>query len=898
MEKPQFLKLINDFKAQSIDEKSFLEMLHKQIDRHEKEKEVLLALSNDITRARVKTDLIKIISSRLKGLFYFTHAVVSLIDERNQTYYPFLLDKDSLQIKHRAELPSLLATSFFLGDPFISRVAGSEVPVAFLLDDIMGKPGVPAFIKVNYECGIRKAMIAPLKSKMEIIGFVFIYSDRTDSFSDHFKAIVRRISPQLSSAVSNVIINEEIKHKEWVNEVLLTVSNNLATVRDKKDLLKVVNDGLKKLVDFTHNMMIVLNETRENYSVYQTDPDSPVLSLARYVEASGMLNPVKDGVYDLASLSDKPVVFDMTLFDLNKVPLWFKLNYATGAREMVINSLPGKGARQLSLVLFANKTGSFDEAALNIIERVSSQLSTTASNITANEEVLSKEQEKSFLLEFSYHIAAARSKEDLSLAFQTAVKKLSSVKGYVIRLINDDRKTTSSYIYDSTIAFKDDPEFKEMIALKFDIRDGLQDKILNGVEPILLITEEEMRRSSAPRYVLFWKHVGFRKMIGAPLRTGNKDLGILFMETDVINMPLLKGICAQISTAISNVIVNEQNITYKRMLEVENDQLKEQINTIYNSSDIIGNGPEMQKVYHLMSIVAKSNSTVLLLGETGTGKELIARGIHSGSPRKDKLMVKVNCAALPANLIESELFGHEKGSFTGAIERRAGKFELAHNSTLFLDEIGELPLDLQVKLLRVIQEREFERIGGKNTIKVDVRIIAATNRNLEEEVNAGRFRADLYYRLNVFPISLPPLRKRMEDIVPLANFFLTRHSKNTGIKVTSISNRVIQELKSYPWPGNVRELEHLLERSILMSDDSVIREVYLPKNHIGKEVFIGQTLDEMERAHIIQTLKTCGGKIAGAGGAAGVLGTPSTTLHAKMKKLKISKTDYLSKVPE
>ncbi len=236
----------------------------------------------------------------------------------------------------------------------------------------------------------------------------------------------------------------------------------------------------------------------------------------------------------------------------------------------------------------------------------------------------------------------------------------------------------------------------------------------------------------------------------------------------------------------------------------------------------------MQKVYRLMSLVAESNSTVLILGETGTGKELIARAIHNASLRKDKLMVKVNCAAMPANLIESELFGHERGAFTGAIERRIGKFELANTSTLFLDEIGEMPLEAQVKLLRVLQERELERVGGKNSIKVDVRIIVATNRNLEEEVKAGRFRSDLYYRLNVFPISLPPLRERIEDIEALANFFLNKYNKNTGKHISKISSKVMQQLRSYLWPGNVRELEHLVERSILLTSDSILREIYLP----------------------------------------------------------------------
>jgi transcriptional regulator with GAF, ATPase, and Fis domain len=894
MEKPGFLKVIDDFQNQLTDEKSFIKVLKKHVNCYEKEKDVLLELSNDITKVRAKVDLIKVFSSRLKSLFYFTHAVVSLIDKRDQTYYPFLIDREALKIKHRAELPSLLATRFFLDDPFISQADGADGPVSFLLDDIIGKPGIPGFLKVNYECGIKAAMIVPLKSKRETIGHVLVYSDRTDSFSDDFKAFIGMISPLLSSAVSNIITNEEIEFKEWVNEVLLDISNNLAAVRYKKDLLAVVNTGLKKLVKFTHNVMTILDGTGENYKVYVTDPDSPTQKFPKYIEAVKRSNPINDGIYNVASSQNGPVVFDMASFDLDKTPLWFKLNYAAGAREMVVNLLPGKAERELSLILFADKKGSFDAAALNIVERISSQLFTAASNIAANEEILNKEREKSFLLDLSHDIAAVRSKHDLSVVVQAAIKKLSPVKSYIIRLINNDGVTTSPYIYDSTTTFKDDTQVRQIITAKFDIKDGIQDKVLRSAEPVLFITAEEMKRAVVPQYVRIWSHMELRKMIGIALRTGNKDIGVVFMETDVINLPVLKGICAQISTAISNVLNNEQLITYKSMLEVENDHLKEQINTIYNSSEIVGNGTEMQQVYHLMSIVGKTNSTVLLMGETGTGKELVARGIHKSSPRKDKLMIKINCAALPANLIESELFGHERGAFTGAIEKRIGKFEQAHNSTLFLDEIGELPLELQVKLLRVIQEREFERIGGKTTIKVDVRIIAATNRNLEEEVAAGHFRADLYYRLNVFPISLPPLRKRIEDIAPLANYFLARHSKNTGVKVTSISSKVMQELKSYQWPGNVRELEHLLERSVLLTNGSVLREIYLPKTRFGKDLSVNRTLEEIERAHIIQTLKTCGGKIAGSGGAADVLGTPSTTLHAKMKKLKISKTDYLS----
>lgn len=299
-----------------------------------------------------------------------------------------------------------------------------------------------------------------------------------------------------------------------------------------------------------------------------------------------------------------------------------------------------------------------------------------------------------------------------------------------------------------------------------------------------------------------------------------------------------------------------------------------------------------------MSLVADSNTTVLVLGETGTGKELIARALHNASPRKDKLMVKINCAALPANLIESELFGHERGAFTGAIDKRIGKFELANHSSLFLDEVGELPLEAQAKLLRVIQERELERVGGKQTIKIDVRLIAATNRNLEEEVKAGRFRADLYFRLNVFPINLPPLRDRQEDIEPLTHFFVQKFSRTTGRRIKKVTPKVIQQLNSYTWPGNVRELEHIIERSVLLATDDTLHDVYIPKNTSSDKqeqaLLLNRTLDEVERSYIIETLKRCAGKISGTGSAAEILKIPGNTLHSKMKKLGISKSDYFA----
>jgi DNA-binding NtrC family response regulator len=309
---------------------------------------------------------------------------------------------------------------------------------------------------------------------------------------------------------------------------------------------------------------------------------------------------------------------------------------------------------------------------------------------------------------------------------------------------------------------------------------------------------------------------------------------------------------------------------------------------------IIGNSHLLLNVFDQISQVAPFDTSVLLLGESGTGKERIADCIHNLSSRKAKALIKINCATLPATLIESELFGHEKGSFTGAIDKRIGKFELANGGTIFLDEIGEMPVDLQVKLLRVLQEKEIEPIGSRSPVKVDVRVIAATNRNLEKEVAEGRFRLDLYYRLNVFPIELPALRDRVDDIPALANYFINIYNRKSGKKITGVSDKILKHMMTYDWPGNIRELEHLIERSVLLAKGTIIEDVSIPANQ-KKEVsaitqgFALKTIHENERDYIIEVLKKCNGRVWGIGGAAELLNIPPSTLKSKMKKLGIQK---------
>jgi len=327
----------------------------------------------------------------------------------------------------------------------------------------------------------------------------------------------------------------------------------------------------------------------------------------------------------------------------------------------------------------------------------------------------------------------------------------------------------------------------------------------------------------------------------------------------------------------------------KDQLEAERAYLQEEIKLEYNHENIIGHSDGINYVLYKVEQIAHSNTIVLVLGETGTGKELVARAIHGLSLRKERALMKVNCATLPSNLIESELFGHEKGAFTGANSRHLGRFEVADGATLFLDEIGELPLELQPKLLRVVQDGEFERLGSSHTIKVDVRIIAATNRNLEEEVRRGRFREDLWYRLNIFPITMPPLRDRLDDIPLLLDFYVKKISKRMGKSIEIIPTRVMNALQNYHWPGNVRELENVLERAVINSSGPKLRLVDELKTQQKDLSTTQKTLEAVEREHIVRILDQTQWRVSGKNGASEILGLNRSTLRARMRKLGILK---------
>ena len=407
-------------------------------------------------------------------------------------------------------------------------------------------------------------------------------------------------------------------------------------------------------------------------------------------------------------------------------------------------------------------------------------------------------------------------------------------------------------------------------------------------KPLLL---DELDQREFPNESTHWLlKEGIASACWLPLIRGEKCFGALCIgnrrpfSIGQQELLLLTDIANQVAVAVENALAFHQIKELQDKLANEKSYLEDEIRAEYDYEEMVGLSPEWRRVVEQIEIVAPTDATVLILGETGTGKELVARAIHNRSRRRERTLVKVNCASVPAGLLESELFGHEKGAFTGAIAQRIGRFELAHKGTILLDEIGDTPLDVQPKLLRALQERQFERLGSSRTMTVDARVIASTNHNLKERVQQRAFREDLFYRLNVFPITVPPLRERRSDIPLLVRYFVHKHSQRIRKRIETISPAVMDQLVRCNWPGNVRELENAIERAVILSRDGSLSfgELQLQETHIVP-------LQEAEREIVLRALRDCRGVIGGPKGAALKLGLKRTTLNSRLRKLGISR---------
>ena len=421
-----------------------------------------------------------------------------------------------------------------------------------------------------------------------------------------------------------------------------------------------------------------------------------------------------------------------------------------------------------------------------------------------------------------------------------------------------------------------------------------------------LIISNVAEESRWPQFLERVQPHGVQSLCMLPLTTARQRLGTLVFASrrpaayEAADAGFLQLVANQVAVAVENALAFQEIEAAFREIQAlkdklakENAYLEEEVRTEHNFGEIVGESAALRRVLKEVETVAPTGSTVLIRGETGTGKELIARALHELSPRRDRTFVKLNCAAIPTGLLESELFGHEKGAFTGAISQKAGRFELAHQGTLFLDEVGDIPPELQPKLLRVLQEQEFERLGGTKTIKVDVRLVTATHRDLARMVAECRFREDLYYRLNVFPLVLPPLRERPDDIPRLVRHFTQRFARRMGRRIEAIPSAVMEALVRYPWPGNIRELQNVIERAVILSPGPSLQvppgDLQPAPAQARTPAAAPSTLADAERDHILGVLRETGWVLSGPDGAAARLGMKRTTLQSKLKKLGISR---------
>jgi formate hydrogenlyase transcriptional activator len=700
--------------------------------------------------------------------------------------------------------------------------------------------------------------------------------------------------------------------------LLLHLNEAIATIRDKDQLFKVVTTKLRLIFPFDFIGINVFDKELQQKRLFLRDyygtDEAPVLpaDLDHFTPIAGspiemlVANPRVQQFTPQQYLADYPNYAPFNKFE------------KSGVKHITAVPLHIGGRLTGFLTLASRRVPDLTAADEKLLEKIGSLIAVAVSNTLAFEEVARREQERTLQLNITNALLSIKQREPLFRAVAEALNQVVAFEYFGLRVQRAGKQE----------AFEGFAEFSRLgevpgtplLALDPNRQHGLNQldtsTMYQQMSELLqtpgLYTADDFR-VLAQRYPLLrrvYEEYGTRAMLIVPIwgRADGAAVLILASPNPLAFRPedlaTVLALTPQIALALENLFAFEQIEELKAQVEQERTYLVGEINTSARfgaeSGTFIGSSPALQLVERRISLVAPTDTTVLISGETGTGKELVARELHNASPRHARALIKLNCAALPAQLIESELFGHEKGAFTGAVERRIGKFELANGGSIFLDEIGELPLDLQAKLLRVLQEREFERLGGTKVLHSDARVIAATNRVLADEVAAGRFRADLYYRLNVFPIELAPLRERREDVEPLLRHFVQRLSKRLGKPVRQVRAADLAALQAYPWPGNIRELEHVLEQAIIVSQGQFLEFAGFAAapltTAVGAAAALApgfaplKTLKEQERDHILAALTRTGGRVSGAQGAALLLDINPKTLEARMKKLGIRRT--------
>jgi len=674
---------------------------------------------------------------------------------------------------------------------------------------------------------------------------------------------------------------------------LLDASSTLADQPTVKDVLHSLRDVLSSTSRLHGTELYVLNDEQDSLRVleFDRDPDAPAYRIGTKMLRIGAVARVLE--------EQKPVFLPDASQEMLKHP--GLAPFAPGVVGRSTYLFPVSTSQQRYGILAVTKLqgGEFAPEDVEMLRSLASHVAIALECALARDsaelyhrQVVKERDRLRLLLEINNYIV---SKLDINELFRSAS---ASIRSYFRNdftgfwLIDKQSNQLECLVLDF-------PSGKGSLTAvhKSELNDTDHEKLRAHVPALLSVEEIEKLPAGIVERL---KAESIASMAIAPMVTAGGPLGVITMgsrQPDNFgeeDLDLLSQISTQIALAVDNAIAYGRVTEARDRLEEERSYLESEIRSEYNFEDIVGKSAALRKVLDQVAIVASTSSTVLLHGETGTGKELVARAIHNLSPRRARTFVRLNCAAIPSGLVESELFGHEKGAFTGALMQKKGRFELADHGTLFLDEIGDITLDLQPKLLRALQEQEFERLGSTRTIHVDVRLIAATHRDLDGMIRNNQFREDLFYRLNVFPIEIPPLRERREDIQLLVHFFVSRLSRRMQKRIKSVPKQAMEALVNADWPGNIRQLENFIERCVIFTqgDELNVLCAELKKPSVRSVVSAARSFEQAERQVIIDALTAASGRIAGQGGAAERLGLNRTTLQNKMRRLNVVRADY------
>jgi formate hydrogenlyase transcriptional activator len=670
-------------------------------------------------------------------------------------------------------------------------------------------------------------------------------------------------------------------------QALLDVSRSTASHRDLQSLLRDLAVVLRRVVRFDR-LALVLHDPALDVMRLHT-----LAAFSRPVATESEL-PVEESLAGLAWQTQQPVVVPSIEHE-TRFPRTMQLLRAEGMRSVCVLPLTSPHRRLGGLSVASPNEDAIAPADIEFLLQLTGHVALAVDNTLHHEAAQHAQQE------------LARERDRLELLLEVNNALVSNLEPRALfAAITQCLRRVVAHDYTSLAVYQPERNALDMWAIEFPAGKGLlTDRMSIPVEGspagIAFATggparfeSADLARLSAPVAGLLLAE-GIQSMCCVPLTVHDRRLGTLSMGRlggepfTGDDEELVAAVANQVAFSVENALAFQEIAALKDKLAAEKVYLEEEIRTDYNFEEIIGESAVLKRVLRQVETVAPTDSTVLIQGETGTGKELIARAVHNLSGRRERTFVKVNCAAIPTGLLESELFGHERGAFTGAIAQRIGRFELANGGTLFLDEVGDIPVDLQPKLLRVLQEREFERLGGSRTIRVDVRLVAATNRSLEEMVAAGMFRSDLYYRLNVFPLALPALRERPEDIPHLVRYYTQKFARHLNKRIETIAADAMAALTDYDWPGNVRELENAIERAVIVTPGAVLQVPVAEFRRRTTAAAIDGTLEAAEREAILRRLQETNWVLGGPAGAAIRLGMKRTTLQSRMRKLGIER---------